>query len=132
MLANADMHDVVDAVGSLPAAMQLRRGQGWLRPDQADKLAPILSTTPEALLAAAAPLPPELIAVMDQPNVRALVDRVARQTQLDEVTAWRNAAYGAYALAAREHTRATATSWAGRVSAYFDAVLKAPGGGSGQ
>ncbi|MFE6509222.1 hypothetical protein ACFVDI_02485 [Nocardioides sp. NPDC057767] len=132
MLANADIRDVAEALGSIPAAMQLRRGQGWLTPDQAHKLAPILSVAPETLLAASSPLPAELITAMDQPRVRALVDRVAQQRKQDELTAWRSAAYGVYALAAREHTRATATSWAGRASAYFDAILDTHDRGSTQ
>jgi hypothetical protein len=127
LLANADIRRVAEALGSVPAAMQLRKGQAWLTPEQAERLAPVLSRSADELLAANPALPDELVTVMDQPSVRLLVDELAEQRQLDEVTAWRRAAFGAYALAAREHKLSAVPSWVGRVRAYFDATL--PGDG---
>lgn len=126
LLAAADIREVAKALGSVPAAMQLRRGQATLTPEQADRLAPVLSRTPDELLAANPALPDDLVAVMDQPSVRSLVDRIAARQHQDEVTTWRNAAYGVYTLAAREHGRAATANWAGRVRAYFDAILHEP------
>jgi hypothetical protein len=126
LLAAADIREVADALGSVPLAMQLRRGQATLTAEQADRLAPVLSKTPDELLAANPALPDDLIAIMDQPSVRSLVDRIAVRHQQDEVTAWRDAAYGVYTLAAREHSRTATTNWEGRVRAYFDAVLHDP------
>lgn len=126
LLATADIRAVAGALGSVPLAMQLRRGQTILTPEQADTLAPVLGRTPEELLAANSPFPDDLIAVMDQPSVRSLVDRLSARHHEDELTAWRAAAYGVYTLAAREHTRTMVTNWAGRVRAYFDAVLHDP------
>lgn len=126
LLATADIREVAAVLGSSQLAMQLRRGQTTLTAEQAERLAPVLSTTPEELLAASPPLPEDLVTLMNQPSVRSLVDRIAARNHADEVATWRTAAYGVYALAAREHSRSESTNWAGRLRAYFDAVLNEP------
>lgn len=126
LLATADIRDVAKALGSVQEAAQLRRGQGWLTPEQAEKLAPVLSKNPDELLEANPELPDDLVTTMDQPQVRAWVDAFAALRDQDEVTAWRTAAYGVFALAAREHTRTPSTNWVARVRAYFDAILDEP------
>ena len=125
ILAKTDIGDVAQALGSLPLAMQLRRGEGLLTAEQAELLAPIVGRAPDELLAANPALPDELVAEMDQPRVRSLVDRVATQRGQDEREAWRSAAYSVLALAARQDTRAT-IAWPSRINAYFNAVLNTP------
>lgn len=125
VLADADIGEVAQAVGSLPLAMQLRRGEGLLTAEQAERLAPIVDRTSDELLAANPPLPDELVAEMDQPRVRSLVDRIAAQRGQGEREAWRTAAYSVLALAARQDTRAT-TAWPARIDSYFNAVLNTP------
>jgi hypothetical protein len=125
LLAHADIGAVANALGSLPIAMQLRRGEGLLTAEQAKQLAPVLGATPAELLAANPPLPNELVAEMDQPRVRTMVDRVAVERDQDELETWLTAAYGVLALAARQSSRAT-IAWAGRIDTYFNAVLNTP------
>lgn len=101
-----------------------------LTPDEAQQLSRLLHVPAHDLLAATQPAVPEdLIAAMDLPRIRVLVDRLAQRRNQDEVVTWQAAAYGVLALAARDHDRRDA-NWSGRISAYFAAHLQEDADGS--
>jgi len=123
-LTGADVRAIADVLGSPKRAAALRRGQVDLTTDEATQLSELLDIPADALLAATRPpLPDDLVAAMDFPNVRSLVDRLAARRGTDEVETWRTAAYGVLSLAAREHDRRDAR-WDGRIRAYFQAQLR--------
>ena len=123
-LRGADTRTIADILGSVPRTAALRRGQADLSVDEANRIAAVIGVAADDLLAATQPpLPVELVAAMDTPEVRSLVDRLAARRHADEVQTWRAAAYGVRALAAREHDRLE-VRWAARVRAYFDAQLR--------
>lgn len=122
-LRGADARAIADILGSVPRAAALRRGQADLSVDEANRIADVIHVPADDLLAGTQPpLPVELIAAMDTPDVRSLVDQLAARRNADEVQTWRAAAYAVRALAAREHDRRE-VRWTARVRAYFDAQL---------
>ncbi|GGF56189.1 hypothetical protein GCM10011519_32660 [Marmoricola endophyticus] len=123
VLKGADPRAVAAALGSVPRAAALRRGQVDLSQAEANSLAEVLQVPAATLLSATnPPLPEDLVAAMDLPEVRSLVHRLAARRDQDEVETWRTAAYGVQALAAREHNRRD-VRWSARIIAYFDAQL---------
>lgn len=123
--ANADPRALIGLLG-VPRASGLRDGVLRLERGEAKPLAKILGLAPSDLEAATSPpLPDDLVAAMDQPSVRTRVDELAERRGTSEVAVWREAARGAFELAARQHTRQGA-AWEGRVKAYLDAALRAP------
>lgn len=126
-LAGANVRAISEVLGSPKRAAALRRGQVDLTTDEATQLSGLLGVPADDLLAATQPpLPDELVAAMDLPNVRSLVDRLAARRRTNEVETWRTAAYSIQALAARDHDR-RAARWEGRIRAYFEAQLRENG-----
>jgi hypothetical protein len=129
-LAGSDVASLKKVLGSTPRVAAFGRGQVSLTPDEAQQLGRLLQVPADDLIAATQPVVPEdLIAAMDQPRIRVLVDQLAERRDQDEVATWQAAAYGVLALAAREHDRRDA-NWSGRIRAYFAAHLQDDADGS--
>lgn len=129
-LAGSDVASIKKVLGSTPRVAAFRRGQVSLTPDEAQQLSRLLHVPAHDLLAATQPAVPEdLIAAMDLPRIRVLVDQLAQRRNQDEVVTWQAAAYGVLALAARDHDRRDA-NWSGRIGAYFAAHLQEDADGS--
>lgn len=125
LFAKTDMSAVVEIAGSVAAAGRLRRGDLLPTREQAEALGALLDVPVSDILAARQPLPPPLVAVMDQPHVRSLVDQLAEQRGEGEAVVREAAAYAVLGLAARQHSRAD-SAWEARVMAYFESVLRLP------
>lgn len=124
VLTGADVRAIAQVLGSPARAAALRRGQVDLTTEEAARLSDVLGVPADDLIAATRPpLPPDLVAAMDLPNVRSLVDQLAARHDAEEVETWSAAAYGVLALAARDHDRRD-VRWAGRIRAYFEAHLR--------
>lgn len=124
VLRGADLRAIQDVLGETSRVAALRRGQVDLTTDEAERLSRLLNVPAADLLATVRPpLPDALVAEMDLPAVRSLVDRLAERRDTNEAETWRSAAYGVWALAARDHDRRD-TRWEGRIRAYFEAQLR--------
>jgi hypothetical protein len=122
LLSSVTVEAMNTAGFSPPLALALRRGLRALTPEQAQTLAPIAGTTPEALLRANPPLPVDLIRDLDDPASREWVIRLAARQGEGEQAARLAAGYGAYALAARE-TGKGGIDWKSRIARYVQAIL---------
>jgi plasmid maintenance system antidote protein VapI len=106
--------------GDRSRALSAIRGQAPVTREQAESLAPLLGADPSLILAANPTPPAELTAHLDQPRWRAQVRYLAQRSEQTEAEAWREAAFGAWSLAARQTggTRA-ATAWEERLKRFF-------------
>jgi hypothetical protein len=118
---------VSEALDLSPAdALQIKRGQRPLQPDEATKLAPLTGHSAEELVAAATKLPPAVIHLFNTPAVRARITKYANATGEDETTTRRECAYAAYAAAARATGQTDDNKldqWRQRISQYLDTHL---------
>lgn len=110
----------------MPAAtvLELRRGQQALSAEQAHTLAPVVGSDANVLLAAN-PTPPEpLVEWMSQPSQRPKVSQFANARHVDEDTAFADATYSTFALAARTAgDRDAVSAWAALGERYFQSAL---------
>lgn len=122
--AGLDPVQLIDALQVSPQrALQLLRGQAPLTAQQADQLVARTGRTAEELLAANPALPLDLIARLDRPPRRRQVLELARRRDVPEPVAWQQAAYEAYALAARQTGPGQVATWDDRIDRYFMAAL---------
>ena len=119
--------ELAETIGiSTADALQIKRGQRLLRPDEATKLAPLAGHPAEELVAAATPLPPVVIHLFNTPTVRARITKLAQATGADETTTRRDCAYGVYAAAARatgQDPNNELDQWEQRINQYLDTHL---------
>ncbi len=127
LLANVKSSEIVQAVGvSTAEALQIKRGQRPLQPDEATMIAPLAGHSADELVAAASQLPSAVIHLFNTPAVRARITKYARATGADEITARRDCAYGVYAAAARATGQANDNEldqWRQRINQYLDTHL---------
>jgi transcriptional regulator with XRE-family HTH domain len=109
---------------SSATVLELRRGQRAISAEQAQSLAPRVGADPESLLAAN-PTPPELLVVwMSRPPQRRRIVRLAQNRHVDEDTAFADATYSSFALAARSSgDRGAESAWAELGERYLQSVL---------
>jgi len=107
-----------------PAALSLARGELFVTAEQADALAGRLQLTAAEVMASN-PLPPEAVCVLvDLPRHRPQVDLLATQRgTTTDVEAHRAAAYGSWALAARQTGVVDESVWEQRLQQYFTVAL---------
>ena len=105
------------------SSVVVRPGEFLLTPEQAELLSHRVGLSPADILAAN-PVPPEpLCVLLDLPRHRPKVDRLAAQLGIDEAEAHRIAAYGSWALAARQTGAPDGSEWERRVEQYFSVAL---------
>jgi plasmid maintenance system antidote protein VapI len=122
--AGLDPQQLVTLLGMTPQqALAVLRGQAPLSSDQADRLVQVSGHGTDELLAANPPLPADLVARLDRPRRRAQVRELARRRQVPETAAWRAAAFGTWALAARQTGDKVDAAWDQRLDRYFQVVL---------
>lgn len=115
--------EAMTAAGVAPQlALAVRRGLRPVTPEQAQTLAPLAGTTPDALLRANPPLPDDLVRALDDDQGRAWVARLAAHLPTDAESARLSVGYGAYTLAARETVKGS-IDWAARISRYVQAIV---------
>lgn len=103
-------------------ALLMRRGQSPLTPDQADKLAVLLGLDTDEVLKASPAPPPAVVRELNRPRRRGQVRALAVYHRESEGLARRRAAYGVFALAARQEDPARA-DWTARADRYFELHL---------
>lgn len=127
LLTNVKNSELAEAIGiSTADALQIKRGQRPLQPDEATKLAPLSGHSAEELVAAANPLPPIVIQLFNTPAVRARITKLAKATGADEIATRRRCAYGVYAAAARatgQDPDNERDQWRQRINQYLDTYL---------
>lgn len=106
-------------------ALAVLRGRAPVTVEQSSRLSMAIGSTPEEVLAANPSLPEDLVTRLDRPRRRAQVRELASRRRLPEVEAWRAAAYGTWALAARQTGDRADPAWDDRLDRYFDVVLDA-------
>ncbi|MEV5530451.1 hypothetical protein [Streptomyces prunicolor] len=105
-----------------PHALAVWRGQTPLAPEQAENLAAVLGLGTDEVLAANPALPAPVIHELGRPSRRPQVRALATRTATSESDARRRAAFGIYALAARQE--GTTTDWSARADRYFELHLR--------
>ncbi|MGC5346925.1 hypothetical protein [Streptomyces sp. DT171] len=105
-----------------PHALAVWRGQAPLAPEQAENLAAVLGLGTDEVLAANPALPAPVIHELGRPSRRPQVRALATRTATSEPDARRRAAFGIYALAARQE--GTTTDWSARADRYFELHLR--------
>ncbi|MEV7481993.1 hypothetical protein [Streptomyces halstedii] len=105
-----------------PHALAVWRGQAPLAPEQAENLAAALGLAADEVLAANPVLPAPVIHELGRPSRRPQVRALATRTATSEPAARRRAAFGIYALAARQE--GTTTDWSARADRYFELHLR--------
>lgn len=90
---------------SQPQIMRILRGRFPLTDDQADRIARITALPAELIRSTVRPLPLELVATVEHPRWRTACAERARRRHVSEDEGRRSAAYGTFALAARETGR---------------------------
>ncbi|MGI5518980.1 helix-turn-helix domain-containing protein [Streptomyces sp. CA-106131] len=105
-----------------PQALSVWRGQAPLTPDQAQSLAEHLGLGADEILAANPALPPAVVHELNRPLRRWQVRTLAAQHAETEEQARLRAAFGVFALAARQEDR-NDTYWAARADRYFEMRL---------
>ncbi|MEU9074445.1 hypothetical protein AB0D22_07155 [Kitasatospora sp. NPDC048538] len=106
----------------LPQALAVWRGKQPLTTEQATKLAERLGQPADRLLAANPALPPDVVHELNRPLRRARVKALAARFDETELDARRRAAYGIFALAARQE-RPAGPNWTARTDRYFELRL---------
>lgn len=107
----------------VPAALLLVRGEMPVTAEQAEVLARHVRLRAADVLAAN-PAPPEPVCVLvDLPRHRRQIDRLAAQRGTTDVEAHRAAAYGSWAMAARQTGVANESVWEQRLQQYFTVAL---------
>ncbi|WP_432091990.1 hypothetical protein [Streptomyces sp. NRRL F-5630] len=104
-----------------PHALEVWRGQAPLTPEQAEDLATALGLGADEVLAANPALPAPVIHELSRPSRRPQVRALATRTATSEPDARRRAAFGIYALAARQE--GSTTDWGARTDRYFELHL---------
>ncbi|MFI5966405.1 hypothetical protein ACIA8J_30135 [Streptomyces asoensis] len=105
-----------------PHALEVWRGQAPLTPEQAEDLAPTLGLGADEVLAANPALPAPVIHELSRPSRRPQVRALATRTATSEPEARRRAAFGIYALAARQE--GPSPDWGARTDRYFELHLR--------
>ncbi|MCX4758594.1 hypothetical protein [Kitasatospora purpeofusca] len=105
-----------------PQALAVWRGQQPLTTDQAAALAERLGQSAGQLIAANPALPPDVVHELNRPVRRAQVKALAARYDEAEQAARLRAAYGIFALAARQEGPA-GPNWTARTDRYFELVL---------
>jgi len=105
-----------------PQALAVWRGQAPLTPEQAENLASALGLGADEVLAANPALPAPVIRELSRPSRRHQVRALATRTAISEPDARRRAAFGIYALAARQE--GSTTDWGARANRYFELHLR--------
>lgn len=127
LLAGVRNSALAEAIDVTPAdALQIKRGQRPLQPEEATKLAPLTGHPVEELVAAANPLPTVVIELFNTPAVRARITKLAKATGADETVTRRDCAYGVYAAAARatgQNPGNERDQWRHRINQYLDTHL---------
>jgi len=107
----------------VPAAVSLVRGQMPVTAEQADLLADHVRLPPEDILAANPAPPGPVCALVDLPRHRPQIDRLAAQRGITDTEAHRVAAYGSWAVAARQTGVLNDSVWEHRLQQYFTVAL---------
>lgn len=111
-------------LGLEPArALEVRRGQHPLTGEPAGALAELLGLRVDEVLAANPALPAPVIHELNRPQRRGQLRALAARHLESEHQARHRAAYGIYALAARQDDRSRA-DWAARTDRYFELHLE--------
>lgn len=105
-----------------PHALAVWRGQAPLAAEQAENLAAVLGLGTDEVLAANPALPAPVIHELGRPSRRPQVRALATRTATSESDARRRAAFGIYALAARQE--GTTIDWSARADRYFELHLR--------
>lgn len=105
-----------------PQALAVWRGQSPLTPEQAETLAAALGLGADEVLAANPALPALVIHELSRPSRRPQVRALATRTATSELDARRRAAFGIYALAARQE--GSTADWGARADRYFELHLR--------
>jgi hypothetical protein len=107
----------------VPRAMSILRGQAAVTEEEAERLADVTGRSASDLLASN-PVPPAgIVLLLDQPSRRSQVLMFAAKRGIPEVEARRRAAFGTWALAARQTGESLAPEWSSRLDRYFEVVL---------
>lgn len=110
-------------LGLEPArALEVRRGQHPLTADQAGALAVLLGLRTDEVLAANPAPPPTVVHELNRPQRREQLRALAARNLESEHQARQRAAYGIFALAARQDDRSR-TDWTARTDRYFELHL---------
>jgi hypothetical protein len=119
--SSADWKAVTSALGMEPhERLRLQRSQRLLTDEDASRLAPLLGTTPSAVLATNPPVPLELANVLDRPRWKSRILERRLASGIDEATTRYQVAVAALALAARETVPAsTEEQWDVRLEHVF-------------
>lgn len=117
-----ELGDLLEVPGA--TVLELRRGQRAISAEQARTLAPVIDRDATELLAAN-PTPPEpLVVWMSRPPQRRRISQLSRLKNVDEDTAFADATYSTFALAARTSgDRGAESAWAALGERYFQSVL---------
>lgn len=108
---------------SVPRAMSILRGQAAVTEEEAERLADVTGRSASGLLARN-PVPPAgIVLLLDQPSRRFQVLKLAAKRGISEVEARRRAAFGTWALAARQTGESRVPDWSSRLDRYFEVVL---------
>ncbi|MFD3549358.1 hypothetical protein ACFWUW_27795 [Streptomyces sp. NPDC058655] len=105
-----------------PLALDVWRGQQPLTAEQAATLAALHDQPADRFLDANPALPPTVVHELNRPLRRSQVKKLAAQYGETEHAARLRAAYGVYALAARDENR-TQPNWTARTDRYFELLL---------
>jgi hypothetical protein len=103
-------------------ALAVRRGQHPLTADQAGTLAVLLGLSTHEVLAGNPALPQQVVRELNRPLRRGQVRALAARYLESETQARHRAAYGTFALAARQDDRSH-TDWTARADRYFELHL---------
>jgi len=120
----SDLGVTSDQLRALPGVqpaqvLGLRRGMRPLTAPQVDALVTLTSTPANVWWAANPALPAGLVELLDQPQTRARVTRLAAHDGCSEIEERRAVAYDVLALAARQTGERGAEDWSGRLAHYF-------------
>lgn len=107
----------------LAVAAQVIRGTRPVTPKEAEALATTTSLTADTILASNPALPDNWHAELQASEYRAPIRSLAQLRQKSDSEAWRSAAYGAYALAARQANSREDASVRARIHSYLQSEL---------
>lgn len=120
-LGPQEIVDILDV--GIPAVLSLLRGETPVTAEQAAILAGHIPLAVDEIMALNPVPPARMCGVVDLPRHRTQIDRLAAQRGISDVEAHRAAAYGSWALAARQTGVTDESVWEQRLQRYFAVVL---------